>query len=81
MTAEAKKHIEERFFDGYPQHELDYIGDRRLKDIADLMDSYALQIAREAVEDFKADWESGDDGHIFAVEELLSRIEKLTEES
>ena len=50
MTAKAKKHIEEKFFDGYPQHELDYIGDRRLKDIAYLMESYALKIVQEAME-------------------------------
>ena len=50
MTAEAKKHIEEKFFDGYPQHESDYIGDRRLKDIADLMESYANQKALTIIE-------------------------------
>ena len=54
MKAEAKKHIEEKFFDGYPQHESDYIGDRRLKDIADLMEEYAnhkaLILIEKAVE-------------------------------
>jgi len=53
MKAEAKKHIEKRFFDGYPQHELDYIGDHRLKDIAELMEEYAnhkaLAIIKQAV--------------------------------
>ena len=58
MTAEAKKHIEERFFDGYPQHELDYIGDHRLRYIAELMESYAnqksLNIIEQAVGEVKS---------------------------
>ena len=46
----AKEFIEKKFFKGYPQHESDYIGDQRLKDIELLMNQYTRHIAEQAVE-------------------------------
>ena len=60
---------------------MDELSENVWPDIVDAMKEYALSVAREAVEDFKADWGSANRESIFAVEELLSRIEKLTEES
>ena len=59
----------------------DRIPDDLVDTIKVIAKSYALHIAQEAVEDFKADWGSANRESIFAVEELLSRIEELKEES
>ena len=71
----AKEFIEKKFFKGYPQHESDYIGDKRLKDIELLMNQYTLHIAEEAVK--KEIEVFGTVGEAFS-KAILSRIKQLT---
>ena len=72
----AKEFIEKKFFKGYPQHESDYIGDKRLKDIELLMNQYTLHIAEQAVQDEKNEYLSDTGDNV--CDRILSRIKTLT---